>query len=219
MLAVQSFVNNPVTSNCFLLYDKENGKDCIIVDPGSRREDELFAFITKADLHPTHIILTHEHFDHCWGVNQLVAKYHIPIVSSELCAEAIKYEKRNCSVFYDNKEAFTIECETMSVEAFGMLMNFYDDSICFHHTPGHTEASISFVVGSYLFTGDTLIKDERTVTKLPTGSKERLKLSLDWLVGMQDKGYKVLPGHGECFELNGYDLQMMMSAKQNANMI
>ena len=202
MLTVQTFVNNPVTSNCFLLYDKDKGKECIIVDPGSRCEEELFTFILQADFHPTHIILTHEHFDHCWGVNQLVAKYHIPVVCSELCAEAIKYEKRNCSVFYDNKEAFTIDCEIVTVESLGMTMNFYDHSIHFHHTPGHTEASISFTVGSYLFTGDTLIKDERTVTKLPTGSKDRLKLSMELYKQMKVKGLIVYPGHGEVFHLD-----------------
>lgn len=147
MLTVQTFVNNPVTSNCFLLYDKDKGKECVVVDPGSKSEDKLFEFIEQEVLHPTHIILTHEHFDHCWGVNQLVEQYHIPIVCSELCAEAIKNVKRNCSVFYDNKEAFTINSETLSVELLSHEMKFNDNLIRFFLTPGHTEASISFVIG------------------------------------------------------------------------
>lgn len=211
MLTVQTFVNNPVTSNCFLLYDKDKGKKCIIVDPGSRCEDELLDFILQEELRPTHIILTHEHFDHCWGVNQLVAKYHIPVVCSELCAEAIKYEKRNCSVFYDNQEAFTINYETVSVESLRMTMKYYDHTIHFYHTPGHTEASISFIVGFYLFTGDTLIKDERTVTKLPTGSYLKLKQTIELYEGMESQGYKVFPGHGDAFFLDGYQLKLMVT--------
>lgn len=205
MLTVQRFVNSPVTSNCYVLYDKEKSNDSIIIDPGSNNEDELFDFIEQEVLQPKYIILTHEHFDHCWGVNQLVEKYHIPIVCSELCAEAIKNVKRNCSVFYDNKEAFTINSRTLSVEALGMLMNYHDYSIRFHYTPGHTEASISFTIGSYLFTGDTLIKDERTVTKLPTGSKDRLKVSMELYEQMKGNGFKVCPGHGEMFELDEYE--------------
>ena len=206
MLTVKRFVNTPVTSNCYLLFDKEAGDDCIVVDPGSRKEDELIEFLSQEDLTPKYIILTHEHFDHCWSVNQIVSRFHIPIICSELCEEAIRYEKRNCSVFYDNKAAFVINSQTMSVESIGMKLTFAGDEVHFFKTPGHTEAGISFVVGSYLFTGDTLIKDDRTVTKLPTGSKERLKESMRLYAQMKGKGLTVCPGHGEEFELDGYDL-------------
>ena len=102
MLIVHQIINSPVTSNCFVLYDKTISNDCVIVDPGSRSDDVLFAFLEQENLIPKYIILTHEHFDHCWGVKELVERYQIPIICSALCAEAIKSEKRNCSVFYDN---------------------------------------------------------------------------------------------------------------------
>jgi glyoxylase-like metal-dependent hydrolase (beta-lactamase superfamily II) len=209
MLSVRTFVNNPVTSNCYLFYDKGRSKDCIIIDPGSRNEDVIFDFISQEDLKPILIILTHEHFDHCWGVNQLVEEYHIPIVCSDLCASAIKNVKRNCSLFYDNKEAFTINCEVVSVESLSNVMKLGGYSIQFYHTPGHTDASISFVIGNYLLTGDTLIKDERTVTKLPTGSTDRLNESIELYEKMKGRGLLVCPGHGEMFELDGYDLPKM----------
>ena len=204
MLTVKRFINIPVASNCYLLFDKEVGDDCIVVDPGSRKEDELIAFLLRESLVPRYIILTHEHFDHCWGVNQLMAKYNIPVVCSELCADAIKYEKRNCSVFYDNTAAFVIKNGTESVESMGMSMKFHGYDIRFYQTPGHTDASISFDLGGFLFTGDTLIKEVRTVTKLPTGSKERLKLSMDLYALMKGKGYTVCPGHGEEFSINDF---------------
>lgn len=202
MLEVRRFVNTPVSSNCFILFDKEVGKDCIIVDPGSREEEELFAFLTNESLSPLCIILTHEHFDHCWGVNQIVKRYPVPIVCSELCAEAIKSEKRNCSVFFDNSAAFTISEETTSIESIDRVLHFGNHLIRFYHTPGHTDAGISFVIGQYLFTGDTLIKDENTVTKLPTGSSEKLKASFGLYESMQNKGFIVCSGHGETFLLD-----------------
>lgn len=204
MLEIRSFVNSPVTSNCYVLFDKVHGNDCIIIDPGSRDEQELFAFLTEEGLSPKYIILTHEHFDHCWGVNQLVDRYHIPIVCSQLCADSIKYEKRNCSVFYDNKNAFTIDSETISTESIDNVLVFGNYKIHFYYTPGHTDSSISFVVDGFLFTGDTLIKDEKTVTKLPTGSVEKLKESLQLYSSMQGEGYCVYPGHGGSFQLDYY---------------
>ena len=109
MLSVHTIINAPVPSNCFVLYDKTVGNECIIVDPGSKSDDILFAFLDQENLFPKYIILTHEHFDHCWGVKELVEKYNIPIICSALCAEYIQFEKRNCSVFYDNKEPFVIK--------------------------------------------------------------------------------------------------------------
>lgn len=209
MLCVKTFVNFPVTSNCYVLYDQLKGKDCIIIDPGSREEKELIEFLTQNKLQPKFIILTHEHFDHCWGVIELVNRYQIPIVCSELCAECIRYEKRNCSVFYDNKESFTINSATISVESIYWQMLFCNTTIRFYLTPGHTDASISLIVDDMLFTGDTLIKDERTVTKLPTGSTARLQESKLLYAQMQSSGYMVYPGHGEIFDLVGYDLNKM----------
>lgn len=181
MLSIQLIVNSHVSSNSYVLYDKANGRDCIIIDPGSKDEKDLFAFLRKKRLIPKYIILTHEHFDHCWGVNVLVERYKIPIICSALCAEAIKSEKRNCSVFYDNKERFTIDSSTISVESLKLKLQFGNTTILFYSTPGHTDASICFTCQQFLFSGDTLIKDVRTVTKLPTGSEDKLKESMNVL--------------------------------------
>lgn len=215
MLSVKTFVNQPVTSNCYVLYDKAEGKECIIIDPGSRSDDGLFSYLEKEELEPRYIILTHEHFDHCWGVNALVERYHIPIICSQLCAEAIQYVKRNYSVFYDNKDAFTINSKTICVEELGNSLSFGECILTFYKTPGHSDASISILAGSNLFTGDTLIKDEKTVTKLPTGSVEKLQESMSLLASMKGKGLMVFPGHGEWFELDGYDLSKCWKGRLN----
>lgn len=206
MIAVITIENSPVSSNCYVIYDKTATKDCLIIDPGSKDENKLNDFLAQNNLHPKFIILTHEHFDHCWGVNELVSRFHIPVICSELCAECIRYEKRNCSVFYDNTDSFAINCTIISVESLKWHMSFVNTTIRFFLTPGHTDASISFVVANMLFTGDTLIKDQRTVTKLPTGSVEKLQESIMLFSRMQGNGFIVYPGHGEHFDLDGYNL-------------
>ncbi len=210
MLTVRSFANVPVTSNCYVLFDEDLSNDCLIIDPGSRSEDELTEYLTEEGLIPRFIILTHEHFDHCWGVNQLTKRYPVPVICSQSCADAIKNEKRNCSVFYDNGEGFMIDCETVSTESIDSVLQFGKHEIRFFKTPGHTDASISLVAGQYLFTGDTLISEECTVTKLPTGSASKLKESLSLYTEMQGREYCVFPGHGKEFNLDGYELSKMI---------
>lgn len=209
MLNINRFLNNPVDSNCFVIYNKAIGTDCVIVDPGSRDNGELFSFLDNEQLEPQYIILTHEHFDHCWGVNALVERYHIPIVCSALCAECIQNEKRNCSVFYDNKKRFVITSRSISVESFDFVLSFGNTQIHFFESLGHTNASICFTIDRHLFTGDTLIKDLRTVTKLPTGSMAKLLETKEILQHMQGEGNRVYPGHGDMFELDEYDLELM----------
>lgn len=215
MLEVKQIINCPIDSNCFVIYGMEKGGDCIIVDPGSEDNSHLYELLKSEALSPQFIILTHEHFDHCWGVNQIVGQYNIPIVCSQRCAEAIKHEKRNCSVFYNNMEAFTIKSETISIESIGNELQFGDDMIRFYNTPGHTDASISFVADKYLFTGDTLIKDEKTVTKLPTGSVEKLSETVKILAELKGLGLEVKSGHGEEFMLDDYDLEKMTRGRLN----
>lgn len=206
MLTVRRLINTPIPSNCFVVFDKAVNSNCIIVDPGTKDNYELIAYISNKELVPVYIILTHEHFDHCWGVNDLVERYHVPVICSELCGECIKHEKRNCSVFYENTEAFVIDSETINVESLNFILPFGGDEVKLLMTPGHTDASISFTIGKCLFTGDALIKDMRTVTKLPTGSRTKLKETVERYRELQGKGYKVCAGHGESFLLDGYDV-------------
>ena len=83
-LKVVRIINQPVTSNCFLLYDREVNNDCLVVDPGSEYPDELEQLLRDLNLYPKYILLTHEHFDHIWGCNYLVEKYHSKIICSVL---------------------------------------------------------------------------------------------------------------------------------------
>ena len=209
MISIQRVFNNPISSNCFIIYDRTVGGDCIIVDPGTENNYELCIFLKEQGLIPQFIILTHEHFDHCLGVNELVLEYGIPVICSELCSHRIKYEKKNLSLFYDYRKRFVINCRTISVESINGILPFARGELHFISTPGHTEASISFILGKHLFTGDTLIKGESTVTKLPTGSLLKLKESYCTFKEMQGQGLMVFPGHGEIFELDNYNLERM----------
>lgn len=203
---IHQIINQPIPSNCFVLSDYEFGNDCIIVDPGSLNNDTLLDYIQKNNLRPSNIILTHEHFDHCMGVNGIVDMFNTPIICSELCSKNIKDEKLNNSLFYDGITPFSVKGDIICTEEFDDVLSFARKDIHFYYTPGHTDASICFTIKGFLFTGDTLIKDMKTVTKLRSGSKEKLQDSLAQFALLKGNGYIVYPGHGETFDLDDYDL-------------
>ncbi len=204
------FINEPVPSNCYVLFDKMNGSDCIVIDPGSKNVTPLLSYLKEKQLTVKYIILTHEHFDHCWGADTVAEKYHSPIVCSGLCAECIHNESKNLSLYYDNNDSFIIKSNTICLEKMNYSLNFSGFKIAFYATPGHTNASVSFTVAQALFTGDTLIEGKRTYTKLPSGSVDKVTEAMKILSSFQGKGYTVYPGHGESFELDIYDLKNML---------
>ena len=94
----------------------------------------------------------------------------------------------------------------INVEFIDFELLFDAKKIRFFLTPGHTDASISFIADKFIFTGDTLLKGIKTVTKLPTGSLAKLKKSLQMYSKLQDQNLMVLPGHGDPFQLKGSEL-------------
>lgn len=200
-----TIVNQPVASNCHVLYAVES-KHCIIVDPGSEDGSYIDGYLTQRNLTPDYIILTHEHFDHIWGCDLLVKKYDVPIVCSQKCADAIVDGRTNLSLFYENSKAFACPPASVILEEINYNLDWEGHKIVFFPALGHSIGGIMFVLENYLITGDTLIKDVRTVTKLKCGSKEKLAESISFVSSLKGRGLMICAGHGENFELDSYDL-------------
>lgn len=206
---IEKIVNSPINSNCFIIYQR-NCASCIIVDPGSKDSVEIIAFITKNNLKPEFVILTHEHFDHIWGVNELKLNYNVKIICSQLCSDKIVDRKKNMSIFYDQIGFETYPCD-ISIESVENILFWNDIKIDFIRTPGHTDCSISFLISDNIFVGDFIIPGFKTVTKLPSGSKNDLIESLNFIKENHKKqNFKVYPGHGDLFMLDQINLKNIL---------
>lgn len=202
-MKVERIVNNPISSNCFVLFET-GASDCVVVDPGSEDMGNVLDFLHKESLVVRYIMLTHEHFDHIWGIRALKDRFpDSKIVCSEICGRMIIDSKKNCSVYY-NQVGFKAQSPNIIIEHEEMTINFSGYRFEFFRTPGHTTSSICFTVGNNIFTGDTLIKDTPTVTKLPTGSVENLRQSHIFLRSLYGRSLIVCPGHGVCFPMDTY---------------
>lgn len=87
------------------------------------------------------------------------------IISSRVCSESITYLK-NMSVFY-SPLGFANDNADVLVVYLGLPMHWNKCKTVFHTTPGHTDGSRCFTISNCLFTGDTLLNDSETVTRLP----------------------------------------------------
>ena len=199
-LLIKRLVNKPVDSNCFVLYKKDSSQ-CIIIDPGTEDCADLIDFLKEKKLSPSYIILTHEHFDHIWGVNKLRNEFNCQLICSDECNRNIIDKKRNLSVFY-NQQSFQTDLADISIESINYQLHWEGFSFKFLKTPGHSKGSISIFVEDNFFCGDLIIKNVETVTKLPGGNNEELKRSLDFIFNNTDYIKSVVyPGHGSIFKL------------------
>lgn len=200
-IRVLRFVNTPVPSVTYLLAD-ETAKRCVVIDPGSKEEAGLRDYIQANGIELDFILLTHEHFDHCWGVNYLKDFFPIAkVVATTKCAEwVMKPWNYFNQMYYNSDEYYQIPKIDILVEDIDRSIKWGDVLIKFIHTPGHTDKGVCVDVGGCLFTGDTLLLNTKPFLKKKYGaSKEELKSSIWSLYEAYPADTKVYPGHGEPF--------------------
>lgn len=181
-----------VATNCYFVY-REGSADCIFFDPadsGSYIYEQLKArgFEIKA------IYLTHAHFDHIWGCNELReltgAKVYAFEDEKEICEDAVK------NVSSQAGRPYTVKADEYLRD--GTLCEECGISFKLISTPGHTKGSCCyyFEEAGILISGDTLFQASVGRSDLPTGSESVLIRSIsDILMELPDET-KVYPGHG-----------------------
>ncbi len=204
MLKVERFVNELMSSNCYIVVD-EASKHCICIDPASEKSLREIEFIENNALTLDYIILTHEHTDHTWGCNALVERYGAKVVCSEICKQNLAKEfQAYFLLYYDNTDYHYTVCKVdETTDEIGGQMLWQGHLIKFVPTPGHSMGSICLEMDDMLFTGDTIIQSKPYINKR-NGSKELFFESVKMVLETFQPDIKVFPGHGEPFLLKDY---------------
>lgn len=189
-------------TNCYFLYEEGTDK-VIFVDPADKGQ-QIYKKLKEAGFEVAAILLTHGHFDHIWGCNELREAAGVKVYAYEgektLCEDAVKnvsdYAGRPYTVTVDeylkDGQSLTIEGMTFRVIA----------------TPGHTEGSCCyyFEEDKILVSGDTLFAESLGRTDLPTGSESTLIRSIKEKLAVLPPDVKVYPGHGMDTTI-GYEME------------
>lgn len=201
-LRVERFINSPVPSNAYLIMDESNGH-CIAVDPGSKEQEDMREHIISHGLMLDYIVLTHEHFDHCWGVNSLKEFFSAKIVSTRLCAEWVKTPMNYFNkLYFDSDEMFSISKVDILAEDIDWKLKWNNEDIMLIEAKGHTNRGMCISIANALFSGDTMIYKTKPFLKKKYGaSVEDLKNTINRIYASFNGNTLVYPGHGEPFRL------------------
>jgi len=109
------------------------GEHAWVVDPGDA--SQVIKYLKSSRLHLEGILITHHHFDHIGGVDQLSREFE------------------GCTI--KGPHGLSIESDYQGV-ADADRFSLFDTNVTVTAVPGHTLDHIAYCVGSHLFCGDTL---------------------------------------------------------------
>ena len=191
---IKTIVLPPIGTNCYII---SSGGKCAVTDPASHAEI-ISEEIAKSGLAPEYILLTHGHFDHIGGADELWASFPgAKLLISADDAAMLCDAKMNASAFFCGNILCRSEYETVGD---GDIIMLGDEKISVMATPGHTKGSLCYICDDGVFTGDTVFADGYGRTDLPCAAPEMLFSSVERLRKICG-GKTAYPGHGAKFTL------------------
>ena len=174
-LYLKQFEVGPMENFIYLIGDKQK-RECVMVDP-AWDVDFVLKQAQADDMKVVGGLITHTHYDHCNGVEDLLNKTQSKIYVHKKEAEFLKGKKDDI-----------VKTES------GLKILVGDLEITFLHTPGHTPGSQCFLIQDNVVSGDTLFINACGRCDLPGGNASEMYASLKRLSELDPKTI-LLPGH------------------------
>ncbi len=183
------------SSNTYLIPD--NAGYCLIVDPGAPHDGALLRKIQNDGLKITAILLTHGHFDHIGGLDEIIQAFgDLPVYISQEDVECFANPRLNASFLDYEPRTFTLpkDLRTLTDGEKVEIGSFAFKAIA---TPFHTRGSMCFLFEEekILYSGDTLFRGAVGRYDLPGSCPRFLSDSLRKFLALDDAAI-VYPGHG-----------------------
>lgn len=148
------------------------------------------------------VLLTHTHSDHIYGIKELLADFpEARIYTNEFGSMALGDSKLNLSRYHTEVPRLKIEDRgnVIMVNEGDVIELFEGFSGKVLSTPGHDRSCLSYIIGKYVFTGDSYIPGIKVKASFPNSNRADAEASYERLE-IISKDYNLRPGHGSCLD-------------------
>ena len=188
-MEVVHFTVGPLDTNCFLVHNRD---EAVVIDPGGE-PSEVIAYLRKHSLKLTHILCTHLHFDHTFGLHDLVVESGATVFASEEDRFMLSNELGRGGMWgLPNVDPY--DFQGIPAGDFPLL----GTSCKVLLTPGHTPGGLSFYFADLatVFAGDTLFYRSMGRFDFQGGSEAALLKSIREQLFFLPDATVVHTGHG-----------------------
>lgn len=197
--SIQYIVSDPATQSCAIIdpvldFDEKSGTT------STHHADELLAYIERHGLEVQWILDTHPHADHFSSAQYLKEKTGAPTAIGAYVTDvqAIWKALYNWPDFPDDGRQW----DHLFVEGDTFQVGGIEGRVLF--SPGHTKASITYVIGDAVFVHDTLFQPDGGTARadFPGGNAHKLWDSIQTILALPDDtrlftGHDYMPGDRE----------------------
>ena len=186
---IQRLVLGQLDTNCWIVSDDAAGP-AIVIDPADEPDLILEALQGRK---ASCVVLTHCHFDHLAGAEQVLRATGASLVAHEDDADFVTDAIGTGGALFGfdavappvNRRLRAGNSVTAGAVSFRVL-----------HTPGHTPGGICLLGHGHLFSGDTLFAGSVGRTDFPRGDSRALAMSIATQLATLADETVVHPGHG-----------------------
>ncbi len=212
-MEIRAFYDEDTFTLTYLVFDAKT-RDAVIIDPvldydpkssktSTSSADALIAAVREQELNVGWILETHAHADHLTS-SQLLAK---ELDAQIAIGEHITEVQRTFRDVFDFGSDFPVDGSQFDrLLTDGETLSVGPLDIEVLHTPGHTPACVSYLVGNAVFTGDALFMHDYGTGRcdFPRGSAKAMYHSITTKLYTLPDDTRVFVGHD--YQPNGREL-------------
>lgn len=196
---IKTFEFNPLGVNTYVLFDET--RECVVIDPASFYPDEkelLISYLIDNNLKVKHLLNTHLHFDHIFGINLLASRFGVKVECHRDDLFLLEDIPAQMQVFGLPSGNIDFRPEIGNFLDEGDVITFGKQLLRVFHTPGHSPGSVAFYndAEGCVFSGDLLFYSGVGRTDLPRGSYDDLVNSIETKMFTMPNSTIVYSGHG-----------------------
>jgi len=223
---VQAFFDKATHTVSYLVWDPATLQAAIVdpvldYDPAAARTstgsaDAILGALWERDLKLAWILETHAHADHLTAAHHLHGATGAPVV----IGRHIDRVQKTFAPLFDAGDVVTDGSAFDRLVEDGDVLPLGELTISVMHTPGHTPACVSYLVGDALFVGDTLFMPDYGTARadFPGGDARTLYRSIQKLLALPGEtrvfvGHDYLPKDGR----SDFAWETTVAAEREAN--